>query len=272
MKELAPRSKVEYERALRLAFGRTTPPFGEVNASVANWSAGRRVVLRAAIAAFGGLGDRDALLARLPPVAHATKKVPRIPAESEARAYEAATTPLNPSDRAIALLPLALGLRASEVLHLSREMVERALRTGELRFVRKGDKEMVLDIEHARSLLEALLTVSAFVPTSGVKITSAIPPKPKAWRFVYEILTNGKPNTAYHKMHKLVRRVGSMAQINDLCHIRPHLLRHAFATRMNRDGAPLTTIQYALGHKSIKTTALYVHPSAEDVKKYVRKF
>jgi len=155
---------------------------------------------------------------------------------------------------------------------LKRDEVEHALRTGELHFMRKGDKEMVLDIEHVRSLLEGLLTAAVFVPKSGVKLTSALPPKRRDWRFVYEILTGGKPITAYHRFNDLVHRLGLMAQIKTLCHLRPHLLRHAFATRMNRDGAPLSTIAHALGHASVKTTALYVHPSAEDVKKYVRKF
>ncbi len=45
----------------------------------------------------------------------------------------------------------------------------------------------------------------------------------------------------------------------------PHSLRHAWATHAHDAGASLRDIQEILGHKSLETTMVYVHPQAERV-------
>jgi site-specific recombinase XerD len=47
--------------------------------------------------------------------------------------------------------------------------------------------------------------------------------------------------------------------------ITPHHLRHAWATHAHDAGASLRDIQEILGHKSLETTMVYVHPGAERV-------
>jgi integrase/recombinase XerC len=47
--------------------------------------------------------------------------------------------------------------------------------------------------------------------------------------------------------------------------ITPHHLRHAWATHAADAGANLRDIQEILGHKSLETTMIYVHPQIERV-------
>jgi site-specific recombinase XerD len=43
--------------------------------------------------------------------------------------------------------------------------------------------------------------------------------------------------------------------------IRPHMLRHSTGTELAAAGAPIDVVQELLGHQSILTTQVYVHPS-----------
>jgi integrase/recombinase XerC len=51
--------------------------------------------------------------------------------------------------------------------------------------------------------------------------------------------------------------------------IRPHLLRHACATHMLKNGCDIRYIQELLGHKDLTTTQVYTHIDTTDLKKVV---
>jgi site-specific recombinase XerD len=194
------------------------------------------------------------------------RRAVEMPDENDALAYEQAADRLSwPPDRAVALLPLRLGLRAAEVCSLTREAVQKAIKTGQLKATVKGGRERFIPSGKVTDLLQVLLDT----PKKGApfRIEEKARAKVSRWETVGEIFSNGQGNAQYRALWRVVVLVGKRA---GWAKSRPHLLRHAFGTRMNRDGASLSTIQAALGHASVQTTQRYVHPSSADVAKYMR--
>lgn len=272
MRPLSPTTEGLYHRILVRAFGSPEKVSVQaLNSKVSGWTESNKALLRAA--AKRRLSDlrvpeqeiEDFL--RHIPARWSSQRTVEIPSEIEAQAFEQVVSELPPGKRAMALLPLAMGLRATEAVTLTRHSVERAALHGELTVLRKGGHEQALPASHARKLFEELLTVKALKRASLFE--SALEGA-KPWKVTRDVLSTSKnPIGAYHQLHALIREAGERAGIG---HLRPHKLRHAFATRMARDGAPLAVVQWMLGHANIQTTMRYVHPSALDAQKYMRPF
>ena len=263
MRPLSPKTERLYSNVLARVFpsGTITPTLPE---KVQKWNEPMRAVLRAAMRRrVTEAGGDPTWVTKALPVRWQVRKVVKSPSEDEARAYEAAAAELPRGTRVMALLPLLLGLRAAEVCGLERESVKRAVRTGELVVLRKGGVEQGIRVSRLKSLLEELLEA----PRARGAVRVGEPPERGVWEFAGQVLAGGGPKNQYEALRLLVRDTGEKAGIQGL---RPHLLRHAYATRMARDGAGLFTIQTALNHADVSTTQRYVHPTAEDVEKFQR--
>ncbi len=268
LRPLAPSTTKLYLSVMTRAFGEETVP-SVIPKHVIAWTESNKAILRAALKRRyreHGYSEGDASeIADSVPVVWAAQKVTEIPSEEEALRYEQECAQLPPGKHAMAIIPLAMGLRSREVITLPRRSVERAT-SGELIVQRKGGKEQVLDTSHCKGLFKELLEVRA---AKIVSLFETAVSEGKAWKVAGEILSTGTEVAAYHALHRLVKEVGLRAGIEGM---RPHKLRHSWATRMLRDGAPIAVIQWGLGHSSITTTQKYLHPQSVDVAKYMRKF
>ena len=131
------------------------------------------------------------------------------------------------------------GLRISEALHLcisdidSSRMVIR-VKQG------KGNKDRYTLL--AKSLLEDLREYW-------------LKEKPRTWLFPSTKLKDKPINQG--TVQKVFSRTLKQAKIYKPATV--HTLRHSFATHLLEQGANILTIQQLLGHKSIKTTMIYLH-------------
>lgn len=75
------------------------------------------------------------------------------------------------------------------------------------------------------------------------------------------------PRTAEDNFQKIVKRSGPFS----IDHVTPHTLRHAFASHAVDGKCDTLVLKTILGHASIKTTELYIHPSIKTLHAAINK-
>ncbi len=144
-------------------------------------------------------------------------------------------------DKLIIKLFLDTGLRSKELLSLRVEDIDLKNRMIRVRETKNGEERIVFFTDETEKLLRKYL--------SKHKDEKLFP-------------------MTYQALYKLIRRLGEKAGIKGL---RPHILRHTFATIAIRKGLPLPAVQRLLGHKDIKTTQIYTHLVLEDLMQAYKK-
>jgi site-specific recombinase XerD len=283
MRPLGPRTVSAYKQTLnRVGLKSDGPGFAEYVASdeavdhaiglAAEWPKSSKLILRAALfrsfseakrTEYGREKVRDI---EMP---HAIRRQIHVPPRAHVDLYEKAAEELIGTSKALALLPLYMGLRAEEWITLPREAVQYAVDHGRLRFVRKGAKERVLPIGPKATALLHLCLAHKKKPRWKLGAPDAAPSGD--WNTVGELLAGhgASDRTRYNQLLRLVKSTAARAGLK-AAEWSPHKLRHAFSTRMLRQGADIRSIQEALGHESIDTTQRYLHIESQDLEKYFK--
>lgn len=153
-------------------------------------------------------------------------------------------TNLGLRDRAMLELLYATGLRVSELVNLSLQMLN--LKMGVVRTIGKGRKERLVPMgEDAMEWLEQYLENARPEILKGLGQTEAV------------FVTRRGAAMTRQTFWYAVKRYAKVSGINSA--ISPHTLRHAFATHLLNHGADLRVVQMLLGHSNISTTQIYTH-------------
>ena len=132
----------------------------------------------------------------------------------------------------------ACGLRTHEAVSLRIQSID-TQRNHCLHIVGKGDKERIVPLP------DALLT-----PMRTVWISHRNP----TWLFPAQRGSNHMPAAT---LSQAFRKACGATGLDTS--VKPHLLRHSFATRLLEDGENLRMVQILLGHSSIRSTQIYTH-------------
>ncbi|OQX62007.1 MAG: site-specific tyrosine recombinase XerD [Desulfococcus sp. 4484_241] len=166
------------------------------------------------------------------------------------------TTPKGMRDSAMIELMYAAGLRVSELVSIKVHDVN--TEAGFVRVYGKGSKERVVPIgRYATEKLETYIkTVRPALLKNNVSSYLFV-----AWK--------GRPMTR-QGFWKALKKYGRAAGIRK--NIKPHSLRHSFASHLLEGGADLRSVQIMLGHADISTTQIYTHVTYSHLKNAHEKF
>ncbi len=171
-------------------------------------------------------------------------------------------TPAGLRDRAILELLFSSGLRVSELCALTLHDFD--LEAGLLRVMGKGSKERIVPVgsralEALKHYLEAGRNYFlAEAATPFIKHAQAPKRTPtKKLRETSAVFIGAKGGAlarcaVWYALKVYAKRAGVPTEL-----VKPHALRHSFATELLKGGADLRIIQGLLGHSSISTTQIY---------------
>jgi len=163
---------------------------------------------------------------------------------------------LGARDKAILETLYATGMRVSEAVNLNVDNVN--LDIGFLRCIGKGNKERIIPIGK-----KAISSIKRYLEISRPYLL-----KKSGSEFLF--LNRFGKRISRQSLWKIIKRYAKCAKIK--MPIKPHTLRHSFATHLLERGADLRSVQEMLGHANISTTQVYTHINKDRLKTIHRMF
>lgn len=147
-------------------------------------------------------------------------------------------------DRAILELMYATGMRVSEAVNL--KVTDVNLDAGFTRCIGKGSKERIVPLGK-----QAIAALRRYLEAARPKLLK------KSQTETILFLSRLGKRVSRQSFWKIIKAYARKARIKK--NIRPHTLRHSFATHLLEGGADLRSVQEMLGHADISTTQIYTH-------------
>lgn len=158
-------------------------------------------------------------------------------------------------DRAMIELLYSTGLRVSELINL--KLGDMQMESGCLRCVGKGNKERLVPMGKS-----AIATVAEYAQRARPEL---LDDRESPYLFINR---RGAPMGRVGFWKKL-GDYGRMAGLR--VKLKPHMLRHSFATHLLEGGADLRSVQLMLGHSDISTTQIYTHVVKDRLKQVYKQ-
>jgi len=202
-----------------------------------------------AMVAMGQLEPRENPLTHFPKIKAAARKLPVVLSSEEVErllAHPPDDTVLGLRDRAMLTLLYGTGIRASECATLREEDVD--LEELTVTVAGKGGHQRTVPMNErvADALRLYRRHRGPVAPESSFFRSRAGAPLGRG-----AIYDRVRTHARQARIHKRVS---------------PHKLRHTFATHLVKAGVGLVTIRDLLGHRSITSTQIYLHVTAQDLR------
>lgn len=139
----------------------------------------------------------------------------------------------------------ASGMRVSEAVSLPAKFIKPDARY--LVVEGKGGKERLVPL-HGRAI-DAILNWKDLAKQIGIGSS----------RWVFHSIRSGESHLTRQASFQEIKQAAIDAGLPNPNKVSPHVLRHAFATHLLRNGADLRSIQEMLGHADLGTTEIYTH-------------